>query len=152
MQDQTVTTAELCSLLDLDRSSLSRLAADGVLPKRRRDRWPAASCVRSYVQYLHGLTKRTGNGNLAAADDLPCGPDVDPDTLPVGARLRYWQAVRARQQSMEHLQEVIDELAEEYRRQTGEAVQKIRTAIEAAGLTPEQLETIRAAVTKGFAA
>ncbi len=140
---QWVDGPTVATWLGLTERHARRLLADGVLPKRKRKLWDLQGSVLGYIRHLQGLARRNGLGQGESDDTL----DADPDAMPVEQRLKYWQAVRQRQASAEHLQEVADTLAEEHRRQAGEAVQTIRAAIEAANLPPETLEALRAAVT-----
>ena len=144
LQDITVTTPELQALLDISRSTVARLAKDGILPKIRRGTWSLAECVKAYVVYLHSMCQRAGFGNLVPDKDAAESGE-DPDTMPVGERLKYWQAVRHQQHAEEHLQEIVAAMAKEYQAQLAKALAKLSQALSDADLPPATLRKLHAA-------
>lgn len=58
-------TDVMAKLLDLTPRRLQQLAAEGVLPKSERGRWPLIGCVQGYVKYLR---ERSIAGDAAGSD------------------------------------------------------------------------------------
>ena len=65
-----MTATELAALLGLSRSSVSRLAADGILPRASHNRYPVRDSVARYAAYLRSPESKAGRKPDAPTDPL----------------------------------------------------------------------------------